>query len=399
MPQPTVAQSAPEALTAPGRTATPPRPARMRGTAAGVLVSNILGRGERSTAPSIEQVKEALVSHFQAKNSAEAADFIPIIMEEQNLSHLLEVAKDEGVSVSPKPTKRTRKMRRQPPSLHGLGFTNGVKRAPPALPESPEARSRLEATFADAAMGGAVGGVASTELTTSQVKAFFSSVGMDVDDDWVQQCVDTYDADNSGAISLDEFALLVGQLAPQKLGEESKGRFSGFSSRRLLKATDKWNEIKQKHGPATELPRNLKDFRAMSRAKQVTAVVGFGGWCVTLFLFALQIMVILLEEECVELPPITACNDHFDVSFGTDVPPAVDILVVVDTSSSMTPLANIGIQNNLMAYIESLASNSSSIEDRWRLIVANSQDGCHNNAGKNCFPVFYSLSLAEYCRG
>ena len=257
---------------------------------------------------------------------------------------------------------------RQPPSLDTLR----AGKKPPPLPAG---KLAVVSTYYSHA------GEDDGELTVAQVQQFLSAEGIDVDDDYVQGLLATYDEDGNGTLSLDEFSVLVAQVAPTMLDADDGGE-AGMGGG--MQKPD-WDDLRAKAGAFADLhaqrfPVGKKDWDDMSESKQKMVMGGSACWCLALFVFLLQVFSVILEDECIELGASTQCSDPNGATFSSDVEPAVDIIFIVDSSDSMVQFdgANSG---NYFRFIQHLASNTSAVGDRWRIIVANSEDGCHNNAG------------------
>lgn len=270
-------------------------------------------------------------------------------------------------AASPDPQPASPLIKRPPPSLPGLS-----KKPPPPLAGLQKAT--LESKYS-AARSSAQG-----ELQVAEVKAFLEAEGVDVDDAYVRGCMQQFDADGNGTLSLDEFHVLVTQVTPTLLAQDGGSRRWDMNIN-----VPKWDDMKAKAGAFADLrgerfPLTAETWRQTSPSKQRAVMAGCACWCLALVAFLYSVGSVLLEEDCVELGPKTICSHPASVEISSDVEPAVDIVFIDDRSSSMVAYEDHNA-GNYQSFIVSLVSNSSALRDRWRLIVANSADGCHTNDG------------------
>lgn len=210
------------------------------------------------------------------------------------------------------------------------------------------------------------------ELLLEDVKAFLASHLVDVDDAFVQSCMNKFDANGNGMLSLDEFQALVLQVVPAVLDRAEACDATPAADSKAM--GDEWKPRK----PALPRPASFRD---MSQNEQRILLGGCVCWCLALIAVVFSIVSILMEDDCVEMPPVESCTDPVSFEFISDVSPAVDIVFIADRSGSMAAFEE-NNAGNFREFVSSLASNSSAVANRWRLIVANSDDGCHTNDGQ-----------------
>ena len=221
----------------------------------------------------------------------------------------------------PEPESAESRGGRAPPPLDSL------KKAPPPLHSLKKAKREIVESKYAAARTAEAG-----ELKVEEVKAFLVAEGIDVDNAYVQDCMQQFDGDANGTLSLDEFSVLVASVVPAMLGEES--HLDGS------KIEPMWDDLKAKAGlfadkHAQKFPVSAEMWKGMSEGKKRAVMAGVACWCLALVVFLISVASVVMEEECVEEPPVTACSDPFAIDFSTDIAPAVDILFIADRSQSM----------------------------------------------------------------
>jgi Ca2+-binding EF-hand superfamily protein len=213
---------------------------------------------------------------------------------------------------------------------HGIELSSppskspSLRNKPPLRKQPPPLQSLYES------LGGATGTgtVDANELTLAQVKSFLTSEGVDVEagaDLFAQ-----YDTDRSGTISLSEFGQLVAAVAPHRTDAGASTRPGG----RAQNLRERFNSRRAKRSQnGTRFPQSLQEFRALSPHKQTMACCGLLGIILVALLFLGSFLDVQLADECPPEPaPIAHCMDTLAETVSTDVRPAVDIVVVMDTA-------------------------------------------------------------------
>ena len=192
-------------MESPPRSQTPPRPARP-----------LPSRPDKAKPPSLDalaapaQVADAPVANAR-RRALPPLMAVRAMLPSANHEDPLGLGMARTSLAQPAAQEPVAPPKRQPPSLSG----ERVKKPPPAL--SDLKRAALESKYT-AARSSAQG-----ELQLEEVRAFLESEGIDVDDAYVQQCMEQFDEDGNGTLSLDEFHVLVLQVAPTLLDQEGRG--------------------------------------------------------------------------------------------------------------------------------------------------------------------------------
>ena len=223
-----------------------------------------------------EELKQILNAHYNAADLSEPEreEYLSIVSEEQDVSELVELCLSENLEPAmparvppPRQSMRTPPRQKthmsapsedlihQPDELddivqaerenmletNSVEATNGATidhRAPPPLPSKKGAvRDRVSTGQWKGATNSfqAAGGSETQSLNLESVKAFLRTENVQVDDEYAAQCFANFDVDGSGGLSIDEFALLLEQLTPMKLGMDPNS--SDFGVNETLKTT------------------------------------------------------------------------------------------------------------------------------------------------------------------